>query len=338
MKTILISPDSSLLNNRIFANTQNDIYQDNQSAFLQLKKRLYEYGYELNTIDMGNSETADRIIIFDIPPQNYPNFTTFHECVKRGLQEKMIGLIIESPVVYPQSWNPQFHEYFTKVLTWNDDLIDNKKYFKLSYPQGYIKPIPFIPFANRKLLTLVAGNKHFQHPLELYSERINAIRSLERICPYDFDLYGRGWNRPNSRIQNQATFLVPRYPSYRGEITNKYIVVSKYKFCICYENMLGVPGYSGYITEKLHDCFMSDCVPVYLGANNILKYVPENTYIDRRKFSSYEELYAYLVRMPEAEFYNYISAIRQYLKSELFAKNFSVETFVNLFVSHLVAS
>ena len=107
--------------------------------------------------------------------------------------------------------------------------------------------------------------------------------------------------------------LFPQYPSYRGKITSKREILKRYKFSICYENARDIPG---YITEKLFDCFFAGCVPVYLGAPNVTDYIPEDCFIDKRKFSDYSGLFDYLNQMPEDDYLEYVHAIEEFMKSE----------------------
>jgi hypothetical protein len=37
--------------------------------------------------------------------------------------------------------------------------------------------------------------KKINHPLELYSKRVEAIKWFEKNHPEDFDFYGIGWDR-----------------------------------------------------------------------------------------------------------------------------------------------
>jgi hypothetical protein len=71
----------------------------------------------------------------------------------------------------------------------------------------------------------------------------------------------------------------------------------------------------GYITEKIFDCFKTGTVPIYLGANNIKDYIPESTFIDKRNFSTYNELYNYLISIDEESYSEYQENISNYLKS-----------------------
>lgn len=336
MRDILLSTAIELLDNRIFE-IDNPMWKANNYfvELYELKTELLNIGYNLKTIDLGNPITAEKILFLDIPPQNTPHFRFFSECVRMGLQNKMILILHESPAILPLAWNEELHKNFAKILTWNDDLVDNIRYFKLNYAQPFLRTVPQTPFAQRKLCTMIAGNKFFYHPLELYSKRVEAIRAFERLSPYQFDLYGTGWNRPKSQVENALPFLVPHFPSYRGNVREKAEVLSKYKYAICYENMLGVNGFSGYITEKIHHCFMSGCVPIYLGANNIEKYISKELFIDRRQFPNYDSLYGYLLSIDQAKYENMLEKIEQYLKSNSFKTDFSVEACVEKIINSL---
>jgi hypothetical protein len=186
----------------------------------------------------------------------------------------------------------------------------------------------------------VAGNKMVKHPLELYSERINAIRWFERYHPEDFDLYGMGWDkyvfrgRIIHRLNNVkllTRLLAPKYPSYKGTIATKSETLKGYKFAICYENAKEIPG---YITEKIFDCFFAGCVPVYWGAPNVTDFIPADTFIDKRNFKGYEELYKYLKTMPAAEYERYLAAIEQFIKSDAMYL-FSAEYFAALVTAEI---
>jgi hypothetical protein len=76
-------------------------------------------------------------------------------------------------------------------------------------------------------------------------------------------------------------------------------------------------------------------VPVYLGAPDILDYIPAEAFIDRRNFSNNEELYRYLSGMSEKEYLGRISAIEEFVNGERI-KPFSAESLLDLFLRHIV--
>ena len=335
LKEVLLVVDDAFLENRIFELESNlPKHESAKMPHFQLKQELFRLGYDFKTFDKGNIDSADKIIFMNIPFTDGLQYRCLKDCEKRGLGHKMMLWLWEGPSVMSQQWNRQLHSVFSKVFSWHDGLVDGEKYIKFHLPVHYWNDMDTIPFYQKKLCTMIAYNKNSNFPLELYSERVRAVEALQRLCPYQFDLYGVGWNQPTNQLQQQHPYLIPHYPSYCGSVTSKIEAYKKYKFSICYENLLDIPG---YITEKIFHCFMAGCIPIYLGANNISHYVPENTFIDRRKFDSYEKLYAHLISMSGQEHNIYIENINKYLKSELFFKKFSDKAFTDTMVSHIVA-
>ena len=96
-------------------------------------------------------------------------------------------------------------------------------------------------------------------------------------------------------------------------IEDKIATLQKFRFSICFENTKDV---SGYVTEKIFDCFGAGCVPVYYGAKDISTYIPEGCYIRLERFVSIEALYDYLKNMTEEEYLGYQSNIRSFLASD----------------------
>ena len=235
-------------------------------------------------------------------------------------RKKMVLFMWEPPIRLRKMYSDRMQNCFSRIYTWNDDLVDNKTYFKFFYPnkQSMQKNIP--SFQEKKFCTLIAGattDKSRRHPNELYSERIKAIRFFERN-EEEFEFYGKNWN---------AT----EYPSYRGMITDKIAVNKNYKFTICYENC-NLPG---YITEKIFDCFAAGSVPIYWGAPNVEEYIPKNCFIDRRDFSSLDELYTFLKNITSEEYEGYLKKIRTYLDSEK-AQVFSPEYFKEILIDAII--
>ena len=92
---------------------------------------------------------------------------------------------------------------------------------------------------------------------------------------------------------------------------------------------------TGYITEKIFDSFFAECIPIYLGAPDIGKYIPKDTFIDKNNFTTYDELYKYLKSMQKNEYNNYINAIKSYIKSDKIYE-FSSEYFVDMIIKNII--
>lgn len=275
----------------------NQLFKPKHKHFYILKELFKEQGYDLSTHDINKPEESDMIICWGMPQEfpvkNHPNAYLF---------------LFECEVVHPHGWIKESHDQFKAVFTWHDGLVDNKKYFKFNFPWGNDNEVKIGLDHKDKFCTLIAGYKLYKHPLELYHDRIYAIRYFEEKHSDEFDFYGRGW--PNKFNPEQP---LEYFPSYRGEIENKLSVLERYKFSICYENAKDFPG---YITEKVLDCFAAGCVPVYWGASNITDHIPADCFIDRRDFDNYDDLYLFMKNMSYEEYINYQKNMRDYLQSD----------------------
>jgi hypothetical protein len=229
-------------------------------------------------------------------------------------KEKMVLFMWEPPSVQKRIYQRKVHRCFSKVYTWDDDLVDNVHVFKFFYPVLQKMRKDLVHFEKKKLCTLIASNKQSQHPAELYTARREAIEFFEGKNTTDFTFYGWGWEKSG-------------YKTYGGSVADKGETLKNFRFSFCYENMHSCKG---YVTEKIFDCFAAGCVPVYWGASNVEKYIPEDCFIDRRKFKNNEELYAFLKKMSKEEFEGYISRISAWLNSDQ-AQLFSEENFVKIF-------
>ena len=180
-----------------------------------------------------------------------------------------------------------------------------------------------VPFAEKKLLINISYNKISDHPTELYSERLKSIRYFEKAFPDQFDLYGFGWDKLNP---GELAFI-----SYKGPVDNKWDVLPRYKFALCYENNY---NQLGYITEKIFDCLRADCVPIYWGAPNIHEYVDAGCFIDRRNFESNKDLEKYITQITEDDYKKFREAKKEYLLSDRF-KQFTSDAFAQNFINIL---
>lgn len=336
MKNIALWVDKAYIDDELFNRDSRHNRDDCLAAFGFLKEAVTAAGGRCHTHDIYRREriSPDVVLFLDIPAK--PVDLLLGDW--RTVAKKWV-LLQEPPVVHRRNWDLTKHKQFDRLFTWNDDLIDNRKYFRYNYshliPQHIEKNIS----SRRKLCTLIAGNKKSRHPLELYSERIEAIRWFERNHPEEFDLYGIGWAKPSLKLSHMfkpfkavKILTAPDYPSYRGTVARKQAVLERYEFAICYENISDVPG---YITEKIFDCFFAGCIPVYLGASNITKYIPSNCFIDKREFIDYESLYEYMRSLSAADHSRFLCNIEAFLNSDA-ARLFSRENFARVITNEML--
>lgn len=156
---------------------------------------------------------------------------------------------------------------------------------------------------------------------EIYKDRIELIRYFSQY--EDFELFGFGWQNRIYGFSNnyhEAAKL-----AFRGRVgyENKHTTLNQFKFNICFENC----AFPGYVTEKIFDSFLSGSIPIYYGAPDILDFVPENTFIDYRKFGNQEALDKHLKGMTEEDGSKMINAAKDFLASKRF-DDYYLENFI----------
>lgn len=324
-------------NNKVFY--KNGVFNEGSSTgspyLIAARKLLAQKNITMNTIDIASDTPTQKDVYMDVP---YPwELKLWLRTIRNS--KKSILFIVEPPIVNPFNFMQVFHLFFSRVYTQNDDLIDNVKYFKFFLAKSTKDmKIRQISFKNKKLLILMNGNLSPFLPFRLlslstkqfYTERIKTIDFFDKKYPEDFCLYGKGWNRPQRFSIRQRLFGYRKYKTYRGEFLSKdkYKLLSKFKFSICFENS----ETSGYISEKIFDCFKARCVPIYLGAPNISDYISNKCFIDYRRFSSLQELVKFLNTIDEKTYYAYLREIEKFLLSKELLRRWSTETFAKFFL------
>jgi hypothetical protein len=308
--------------NRMFEDPSAHTVGDNLTyPFVHLFKTAVDAGINISTIDTNLLESYDKIFFFDFPKEDN---LYFKQLVEAG-HDNLYLFIYESEIIMPNNWDRSNYKYFKKVFTWNYEMVDNKKIFQYYFPIKVLKTNDFDLNKKNKLCAMVASNKFNYHPLELYSARFEALRWFERYHPEDFDLYGYGWEEQAKETlsthwstdegieRRNARPKEDPYISYRGSVDSKIETLKNYKFSICYENARDIPG---YLTEKIFDSFFAGCIPIYWGEPNIKDFIPPETFIDKRDFDSYHELYDHIKNMSHGEYVNRISAIKEFVLSD----------------------
>jgi|WetSurMetagenome_2_1015567.scaffolds.fasta_scaffold11701_7 hypothetical protein len=340
--------------------TSDQIFFDSNSRdnccepFIALKERCAELGYILEVTKDQDVDACRWIIFWDVTsmgpaapgienPQGLENAhpgngtrNMYAEATARGFHERLALMLSEPVSVCVQNGDRSAHDRFKHVFTWDSTLADGKRYIRTLLPVTAVYPdVRRMPFSQKRMLADISCNKASSHPRELYTERRNTIRFFDRKYPSDFDLYGVGWNGyPDTGLWNRSSSRDPGdlfYQTYRGPVRHKWDILPKYKFNICYENILGEQD---YVSQRIFDVLRCGCVPVYLGAPNIEEYVDQEAFLDRRAFASNEELAEYMTTISEKEYNRFLEAGRDYLASERF-KLFLSPHFVNTIVDGL---
>lgn len=303
----------------------------------QLREAFLTHGVELNTADRNKGYS----VAFEL-----------HLNAQRKLQQPAdrpcYAYLYEDPVVRPINANRSVLANYRRVFTSNETLIDGEHILRLDYPNDLgLRDLP--GWDERDLhCVVIASNKALLHPdpRNLHAARVAVIREFEANAPDRFHLYGHGWGIPpvrpghwgrlEKRLNEWWRRLTPNwrpFPSYQGTLNRKTEVLDRARFCICFENSRGSPG---YLTEKIFDCFTSGCVPVYIGTSHSTDPIPPECYIDGDRFKNPAELRLYLEGVTREQFDAYQHAMRMFLASPS-SQRFSNRHFCETLTTHIMS-
>ena len=292
-------------------------------AFHRLRKRMADNGVSLHTADLMSSDGSQSNI-----DRRYYSLGIL-ENFERILAERRARLsafvIMEPPVVAPYIYQalPRLTAVFDRVYLPNivgDGYslvnVDQAKLHRLYWPIPYDDVLDaHWNCQDRMKRVVVINGSHNPHgrDREQYSLRIDAMAALSQGG--HVDLYGVGWDRWWSR----SAMWLPYWKNfrslmniYKGRCSSKFDVLSQYDFCLCFENM----SMKGYITEKIFDCLYAGTIPLYLGATDILEYVPAGVFVDCRKYSTWDAMWKFASAMSQMEIDAMRNAGRSFLQGK----------------------
>lgn len=271
--------------------------EEEQREYAEIWKK---WGYEVVSFTKQLKMSGEDIILFGDRAHFYEGWKYLK---KNKLLRNTVCIMIESPVVDRQCGKTlltKVKNAFPVFLTYQDDMIDNVKFFKDWPSIRVVSEASRSPLSwdKRGLAAIVCTNQlHMAEEGELYSERKRIVTYFEEHEEYSFGVFGRGWDS---------------YKNWGGAVNSKTEIYHKYKFAICLENV----RVNGYVTEKLFDCLNKGIVPVYGGAYNIAEYVPKECFIDYFQFKDLDEMACYLNGIDEITYNQYLENAENFLKSE----------------------
>ena len=206
-----------------------------------------------------------------------------------------------------------------------------------------------ISWEARKNLVMVAGNKYWKIRRSLIRNVAAKVRDIVRHNPERFskkysstqlhdrrlaamshfgrrgklDLFGGGWDSLQNlplRWQNELSGIVSDLKP--KPCANKLATIANYKFALCFENI----EFPGYVTEKLIDCLAAGVVPIYWGAPDIHNFIPEDCFIDARKFETLDDLDNYLENFSNKDAQNFLDCSNSFLSGKK-GRRYSYEGF-----------
>ena len=318
--------------NELF-NPRSRYNRDNaQRPWFRLRERLAEHGISVDTADYLD-DVADRSSDGANIYVSYGVHDGYQRLIERDDVLLTAFYLFEVVVVDPEMYRatPQIAQHFRTIYSWTTE--DQLRPFVPDVPplEPFRIPMPFDAViephwsrTDRRGIIIVNSNKRaVLSDGELYTERLRALKHF--AASGIIDLWGRSWDNGLADLEAEYGDAVRR--TWRGPVDDKYEAMSRYRFAVCYENMV----LDGWITEKLFDCLYSGVVPIYLGAPDIGDAVDPACYVDARQFANYDEMQRYLESMSPTDYERFRTAGREYLASAKY-RQFSPDAFADRFI------
>jgi len=241
---------------------------------------------------------------YDMLDQLAPKFE--HRILFRGAFEKFQTNHGQNhPVRFPI-----FHkntEFITK--SWNNRknvvLVAANKHWKKK-AHFSLKPAKYFKWRREKTSPTLKDTIHN----ELQTKRLEIIEFF--AAQNKIDIFGREWQNLDKLPPKWQKRLAPVIGQLNPQpCEDKIETMSNYKFAVCFENV----AYPGYVTEKIIDCLVSGVIPLYSGAPDITDFIQENTFINMRRFNSFQQLDEYLQNLSDQTAMKMINAGRNFLNS-----------------------
>ena len=352
--TLFIDPVTShFLRNEMF-NPHSPLNRDNCHApYFFMREVFQSKGIEVHTADYlisGEKRNKTNLYFTFGCLDNYEILAKRDDTLLSGF------ITIEAPIAQPSTYRalPKVSKFFKRIYSYSTGEAlarfgcRNLHFRKFFIPEPYDRVFDDLwSRKDRKFLTMISTNRlPRMNWNELYTERHRALEFFSQFG--EIDLYGKGWDRLPYKVgefwlpataQRLYRFVrehipfVPRHPIegvlrkvYKGAVQSKYETMSQYTFALCYENMI----LKGWLNEKIFDAFYAGTIPIYWGASDVADYIPEDCFIDKRKYATYAELRSYLKSLNGNDIQRYKENARNFLASEKF-RPFRKESFAKMF-------
>ena len=341
MKKVCYYPVNNSLNNNEIFKIAKTFYNNGDWRLYYpyiIKKKLNDLNYDLSTPDINSPINSEFTIYATIPRD-----------LREINKKKSVLLLTETEAINKRDWNVKLHKHFDYIFTYKK--LNNPKYIEFYDCPFNFKKIHFSEPINDKKILLVTSNKRSVSSNQLYTYRYKLIKWFENNNSNSFDLYGEGWDAPpvyvNSRLNINFERIIHLIKSklkmykkpiinnkiYKGKIQNKYELYKKYDFNFAIQNTFT----NDHFLSPIFESFYCSSIPLYLGAKNIEEYIPENCYIDLRKFKNFNEVYNFVNSLSYHEILNYKNNIYNYLNKnmhEKFTSEYQMKKLFNILLTN----
>lgn len=133
-------------------------------------------------------------------------------------------------------------------------------------------------------ISCVVSSKNFG---KTYEDRKKFIKTYSNIYDNKIDIFGRGWDK--NELGDNYKGELGSYHQQSETSTSKLDGLISYNYSICLENY---PN-EKVTSEKITDCLLCWCMPIYSGSVDTNKYYPSDAFhlIDIKEDNIYEKVY-----------------------------------------------
>lgn len=255
-------------------------------------------------------------------------------CLGLGTSNNIIKILIrqEPKIVLPQIYNEQILVGFDLVIDiGKSDSIRGKV---INWPQDLRKYTNRMDAKEEKIV-MINSNLLSMADGEMYSLRRQAISNLNNL-----DLYGYQWN--NSFLKKLKTFCLElkkyrleihniklaglkfyfkHMDNYLGQVEDKRATMSIYKYSLVIENSID------YVSEKLFDSLLSECIPIYVGPDLSRFKIPSYLYFQAKP--NLEDIKNKIEAAKKTDFNEWRNRLNSWISTPSTYENWSQDLFLS---------
>jgi len=162
-------------------------------------------------------------------------------------------------------------------------LVAANKYWLERSARGWREPKQALRLLRRAARRRMSYTFRHGRDAQLHDERLAVIERLAGCGR--IDVWGSGWDALENLPDTWAVRIRRHGLRRHGPCEDKAKVLRGFRFALAYENA----AFEGYVTEKIFDAMHAGCIPIYRGAPDIARHLPNDTYIDGRGFAEAQD-------------------------------------------------
>ena len=234
-------------------------------------------------VDVNNPKTAEFAISLNHTESN------LNRIVDSNIpKSKRVLIMFECKQILPEMHKPEVLSQYGLIFSPSPYWAKGFNPVMFHYPVHLEKPASVSPLSTRKYqFGIVQRNNLSCIKGELYSLRRQLIRNFAG----DLQVRGEGWNKSKLLqvynycklvryyLRNLKLTEVNLVPRHLIKDSRFLPVVDKQEFLESVKVAIIIENGSGYVSEKLFDCFRAGTVPIYVGPSLSLFGVPEECVI-----------------------------------------------------------